>query len=132
MKTLAPQTRDEVMKNHGFISQAAALISCRNSGGRQASLNTSAYTVIINVDLCQLVTLLLCVFNCKNVQALVLLLSTCASSSHLGSELLLRYGITGILKDILTGSGIFPALRSRYMSICSLIYFLDIFTHLLS
>ncbi|XP_074339779.1 E3 ubiquitin-protein ligase UPL3-like [Apium graveolens] len=101
MKTLvsSPQRLDEVIKNNDFISQAATLISCGNSGGGQASLNTSAY------------------------RALVLLLSTCASSSRLGSELLLGNGITGILKDILTGSGIFPALslpREQILEIVNL------------
>lgn len=85
----SPRRLDKIIINHGFISRAAILISHGNFGGGQASLNTSAYMVIIIVDLCQLVTLLLCVFNYRSVHALVLLLSTCASSSRLGSELLL-------------------------------------------
>ena len=40
------------------------------------------------------------------IQGLVRLLSTCASGSPLGAKTLLLLGISGILKDILSGSGI--------------------------
>ncbi|XP_071716765.1 E3 ubiquitin-protein ligase UPL3-like isoform X2 [Rutidosis leptorrhynchoides] len=67
---------------HGLVKQAALLISTSSSGGGQASLSTSTYT------------------------GLVRLLSTCASGSPLGSKTLLHLGISGILKDILSGSGL--------------------------
>ncbi|KAL8462906.1 hypothetical protein ACS0TY_033785 [Phlomoides rotata] len=57
--------------NHGLVTQAATLISCSNSGGGQASLGTSTYTVM----------------SIARVKSLLLL------------------GISGILKDILSGSG---------------------------
>lgn len=41
-----------------------------------------------------------------NMQGLVRLLSICASGSLLGSKNLLLLGISGILKDILSGSGL--------------------------
>lgn len=40
------------------------------------------------------------------MQGLVRLLSTCASGSPLGSKNLLLLGISGIIKDILSGSGL--------------------------
>lgn len=40
------------------------------------------------------------------MQGLVRLLSTCARSSHLGAKTLLLLGISGILKDKLSGSGL--------------------------
>ncbi|PWA58797.1 Armadillo [Artemisia annua] len=67
---------------HGLVKQAATLISTSSSGGGQASLSTSTYTGLIR------------------------LLSTCASGSPLGSKTLLHLGISGILKDILAGSGL--------------------------
>ncbi|XP_071685876.1 E3 ubiquitin-protein ligase UPL3-like [Rutidosis leptorrhynchoides] len=67
---------------HGLVKQAATLISTSSSGGGQASLSTSTYTGLIR------------------------LLSTCASGSPLGSKTLLHLGISGILKDILSGSGL--------------------------
>lgn len=39
------------------------------------------------------------------LQGLIRLLSTCASGSPLGAKSLLLLGISGILKDILSGSG---------------------------
>lgn len=53
----------------------------------------------------------LCIFEGFNfdlfgMQGLIRLLSTCASGSPLGSKTLLLLGISGILKDILAGSGI--------------------------
>lgn len=42
------------------------------------------------------------------MQGLVRILSTCASGSHLGAKTLLLLGISGILKDILSGSGLVP------------------------
>jgi len=40
------------------------------------------------------------------MQGLIRLLSTCASGSPLGPKTLLLLGISGILKDILSGSGV--------------------------
>ncbi|KAG5624783.1 hypothetical protein H5410_010001 [Solanum commersonii] len=74
-----PEKLDELC-NHGLVTQAASLISTSNSGGGQASLSTSTYTGLIR------------------------LLSTCASGSPLGAKTLLLLGISGILKDILSGS----------------------------
>ncbi|KAL9238395.1 hypothetical protein vseg_012823 [Gypsophila vaccaria] len=68
--------------NHGLVTQAASLISASNSGGGQASLSTSTYTGLIR------------------------LLSTCASGSTVGAKTLLLLGVSGILKDILAGSGL--------------------------
>ncbi|XP_021775478.1 E3 ubiquitin-protein ligase UPL3-like [Chenopodium quinoa] len=68
--------------NHGLVTQAASLISTSNSGGGQASLTTSTYTGLIR------------------------LLATCASGSTVGAKTLLLLGISGILKDILAGSGL--------------------------
>ncbi|KAL8540084.1 hypothetical protein ACS0TY_001609 [Phlomoides rotata] len=76
----SPEKLDELC-NHGLVTQAATLISSSNSGGGQASLSTSTYTGLIR------------------------LLSTCASGSPLGAKSLLLLGISGILKDILSGSG---------------------------
>ncbi|CAL5035273.1 unnamed protein product [Urochloa decumbens] len=67
--------------NHGLVAQAASLISVNNSTG-QASLSTSTYTGLIR------------------------LLSICASGSPLAAKTLLLIGISGILKDILSGSGL--------------------------
>ncbi|PIN19161.1 putative ubiquitin fusion degradation protein [Handroanthus impetiginosus] len=77
----SPQKLDDLC-NHGLVTQAAALISPNSSGGGQASLSTSTYTGLIR------------------------LLSTCASGSALGAKSLLLLGISGILKDILLGSGL--------------------------
>ncbi|XP_074275667.1 E3 ubiquitin-protein ligase UPL3-like [Silene latifolia] len=68
--------------NHGLVTQAVSLISTSNSGGGQASLSTSTYT------------------------GLVRLLSTCASGSTVGAKTLMLLGVSGILKDILAGSGL--------------------------
>nr|AMP82924.1 E3 ubiquitin-protein ligase UPL3 [Catalpa bungei] len=76
----SPEKLDELC-NHGLVTQAASLISSSNSGG-QASLSTSTYTGLIR------------------------LLSTCANGSHLGAKSLLLLGISGILKDILSGSSL--------------------------
>ncbi|XP_076894958.1 E3 ubiquitin-protein ligase UPL3-like [Bidens hawaiensis] len=75
----SPDQLDELCV-HGLVKQAASLISINCSG--QASLSTSTYTGLIR------------------------LLSTCASGSPLGSKTLLLLGISGILKDILSGSGL--------------------------
>ncbi|XP_077246615.1 E3 ubiquitin-protein ligase UPL3-like [Tasmannia lanceolata] len=77
----SPEKLDELC-NHGLVAQAASLISISNSGGGQASLSTPTYTGLIR------------------------LLSTCASGSPLGAKTLLLLGISGILKDILSGSGL--------------------------
>ncbi|KAH6767255.1 HECT ubiquitin protein ligase family protein KAK [Perilla frutescens var. hirtella] len=76
----SPEKLDELC-NHGLVTQAAALISSSQSGGGQASLSSSTYTGLIR------------------------LLSTCGSGSPLGAKSLLLLGISGILKDILSGSG---------------------------
>ncbi|KAF8088217.1 hypothetical protein N665_0549s0027 [Sinapis alba] len=76
-----PEKLDELC-NHGLVTQAATLISASNSGGGQASLGVSTYTGLIR------------------------LLSTCASGSPLGCRTLLLLGISSILKDILSGSGV--------------------------
>ncbi|PPS00582.1 hypothetical protein GOBAR_AA20078 [Gossypium barbadense] len=77
----SPDKLDELC-NYGLVTQAASLISISNSGGGQASLSTPTYTGLIR------------------------LLSTCASGSPLGAKTLLLLGISGILKDILSGSGV--------------------------
>ncbi|CAK9144917.1 unnamed protein product [Ilex paraguariensis] len=77
----SPEKLDELC-NHGLVTQAASLISASSSGGVQASLSTATYTGLIR------------------------LLSTCASGSPLGTKTLLLLGISGILKDILSGSGL--------------------------
>lgn len=77
----SPDKLDELC-NHGLVAQAAALISTSSSGGGQASLTTSTYTGLIR------------------------LLSTCASGSPLCAKTLLLLGISGILKDVLSGSGL--------------------------
>ncbi|KAL3514996.1 hypothetical protein ACH5RR_021898 [Cinchona calisaya] len=77
----SPEKLDELC-NHGLVTQAASLISTSNSGGGLASLSPSTYTGLIR------------------------LLSSCASGSHLGAKTLLLLGISGILKDILSGSGL--------------------------
>ncbi|KAI9182678.1 hypothetical protein LWI28_027754 [Acer negundo] len=89
----SPDKLDELC-NHGLVTQAASLISTSNSGGGQASLSTPNYTGLIR------------------------LLSTCASGSPLCAKTLLLLGISGILKDILSGSGVsantsVPAALSR-------------------
>ncbi|RDX75296.1 E3 ubiquitin-protein ligase UPL3, partial [Mucuna pruriens] len=77
----SPDKLDELC-NHGLVTQAASLISTSSSGGGQASLSTPTYTGLIR------------------------LLSTCASGSPLGAKTLLLLGISGILKDILSGSSV--------------------------
>ncbi|KAL5995652.1 E3 ubiquitin-protein ligase upl3 [Asimina triloba] len=77
----SPEKLDELC-NHGLVAQAAGLISISNTGGGQASLSTATYTGLIR------------------------LLSTCASGSPLGAKTLLLLGISGTLKDILSGSGL--------------------------
>ncbi|KAK4377364.1 hypothetical protein RND71_003660 [Anisodus tanguticus] len=77
----SPEKLDELC-NHGLVTQSASLISTSNSGGGQASLSTETYTGLIQ------------------------LLSTCASGSPLGAKTLMILGISGILKDILSGSGL--------------------------
>ncbi|KAE9593379.1 putative aminoacyltransferase, E1 ubiquitin-activating enzyme [Lupinus albus] len=77
----SPDKLDELC-NHGLVTQAASLISTSSSGGGQASLSTSTYTGLIR------------------------LLSTCASGSPLGAKTLLLLGISGILKDTLSDSGV--------------------------
>nr|GMC85326.1 E3 ubiquitin-protein ligase UPL3 [Ipomoea batatas] len=77
----SPEKLDELC-NHGLVREAAALISSSSSGGGQSSLSTSTYTGLIR------------------------LLSTCASGSAIGAKTLLHLGISGILKEILSGSGL--------------------------
>ncbi|XP_047080766.1 E3 ubiquitin-protein ligase UPL3-like [Lolium rigidum] len=75
-----PDKLDELC-NHGLVAQAASLVSVSNSAG-QTSLSTSTYTGLIR------------------------LLSTCASGSLLAAKTLLLLGISGTIKDILSGSGL--------------------------
>jgi E3 ubiquitin-protein ligase TRIP12 len=77
----SPEKLDKLC-NHGLVTQAASLISTSSSGGGQASLSSPTYTGLIR------------------------LLSTFASGSPLGAKTLLLLGISGILKDILSGSGV--------------------------
>ncbi|XP_073310538.1 E3 ubiquitin-protein ligase UPL3-like isoform X2 [Primulina huaijiensis] len=72
----------DALCNHGLVTQAAALISSSISGGAQVSLSSTTYTGLIR------------------------LLSICANGSPLGSKSLLLLGISAILKDILSGSGL--------------------------
>ncbi|XP_068639280.1 E3 ubiquitin-protein ligase UPL3-like [Aristolochia californica] len=81
----SPEKLDELC-NHGLVAQAASLVSVSSSGGGQASLSTSTYTGLIR------------------------LLSTCASGSPLAAKTLLLLGISSILKDILSGSGLVASL----------------------
>lgn len=76
-----PDKLDELC-NHGLVTQAASLISTSSTGGGQSTLGSATYTGLIR------------------------LLSTCASGSALGAKTLLLLGISGILKDILSGSGV--------------------------
>uniref|UniRef100_A0A453MNY5 HECT-type E3 ubiquitin transferase n=3 Tax=Triticinae TaxID=1648030 RepID=A0A453MNY5_AEGTS len=75
-----PEKLDELC-NHGLVAQAANLVSISNSPG-QTSLSTSTYTGLIR------------------------LLSTCASGSLLAAKTLLLLGISGTIKEILSGSGL--------------------------
>ncbi|KAL0536046.1 hypothetical protein IC582_024978 [Cucumis melo] len=77
----SPDKLDELC-NHGLVTQAASLISTSSTGGGQSTLGSATYTGLIR------------------------LLSTCASGSALGAKTLLLLGISGILKDILSGSGV--------------------------
>ncbi|XP_074331245.1 E3 ubiquitin-protein ligase UPL3-like [Apium graveolens] len=84
----SPDRLNDELCNHGLIMQALSLISTGSSGGGQAALSTSTYT------------------------GLVRLLSTCARSSHLGAKTLLLLGISSILKDILSGSGLVTSMSA--------------------
>lgn len=99
----SPEKLDELCK-HGLVAQAAGLISLSNSGG-QASLSTSTYTVRIHA-----IVIIYYggppVLTKKLFQGLIRLLSTCASGSPLAAKTLLLLGISGTLKDILSGSGL--------------------------
>lgn len=46
----SPDRLNDELCNHGLITQAASLISTGSSGGGQAALSTSTYTVIANND----------------------------------------------------------------------------------
>ncbi|CAH9125922.1 unnamed protein product [Cuscuta epithymum] len=76
----SPEKLDELC-NHGLVREAASLVSSSSSSAGQTSVSTSTYT------------------------GLVRLLSTCASGSVIGTKTLLHLGISGILKEILSGSG---------------------------
>ncbi|VAH41149.1 unnamed protein product [Triticum turgidum subsp. durum] len=76
----SPEKLDQLC-NYGLVAQAASLIAVSNSAG-QASLSTLTYTGVIRV------------------------LSICASGSSLAAKTLLLHGISGTLKDILSGSGL--------------------------
>lgn len=104
----SPDKLDELC-DHGLLTEAASLISTSNSGGGQSSLSTPTYTVIFNLCFQELLLMsfrVLRFFDSHVLQGLIRLLSTCASGSPLGAKTLLLLGISGILKDILSGSGI--------------------------
>ncbi|KAM3287543.1 hypothetical protein P3S67_020973 [Capsicum chacoense] len=77
----SPDELDELC-NRGLVTQVASLISTSNSGGGQGSLTTETYTGLIR------------------------LLSTCTGGSPSGAKTLMMLGISGILKEILSGSGL--------------------------
>lgn len=103
----SPDKLDELC-NHGLVTQAATLVSTSNSGGGLSSLSTPTYTVIYDLCSFRIVEYLMnvVVSDSYDMQGLIRLLSTCASGSPLGAKTLLLLGISGILKDILAGSGI--------------------------
>lgn len=109
----SPGKLDELC-NHGLVTQAASLISTSNSGGGQASLSTPTYTVDSAFTFIFQVmgNFVFCfsIFNFNYMQGLIRLLSTCASGSPLGAKTLLLLGISGILKDILSGSGLIASI----------------------
>ena len=102
----SPDKLDELC-NHGLIEQVTALISTSNSGGVQASLSTSTYTVVEDVHF-QIDCLSLFGSNSdlSVMQGLIRLLSICAKGSPLGAKTLLHLEISGILKDILPVSSL--------------------------
>lgn len=104
-----PEKLDDLC-NHGLVAQAASLVSISNSAG-QASLSTSTYTVHANMfchsfELFPIFSVLLLRIDWNFFQGLIRLLSTCASGSLLAAKTLLLLGISGTLKDILSGSGL--------------------------
>lgn len=104
----SPGKLDELC-NHGLVTQAASLISTSNSGGGQASLSTPTYTVnsaVIHLSSDRDFVFCFSGFDLNHMQGLIRLLSTCVSGSPLGAKTLLLLGISGILKDILSGSGL--------------------------
>lgn len=72
--------------NHGLVTQAARLISVGTSGSGQSSLSTSTYTGLIRI------------------------LSKFAGGSALAAKTLLDLNISGIVRDILTGSSLVPGM----------------------
>jgi len=72
--------------NHGLVTQAARLISVGTSGSGQSSLSTSTYTGLIRI------------------------LSKFAGGSALAAKALLDLNISGIVRDILTGSSLVPGM----------------------
>lgn len=72
--------------NHGLVTQAARLISVGTSGSGQSSLSTSTYTGLIRI------------------------LSKFAGGSALAAKTLLDLHISGIVRDILTGSSLVPGM----------------------
>lgn len=112
----SPDKLDELC-NHGLVAQSASLISTSNSGGGQSSLSTPTYTVSL---IClfaisfEILINTICMhnhiyegfnFDLQTIQGLIRLLSTCASGSPLAAKTLLSLGISGILKEVLSGSG---------------------------
>uniref|UniRef100_A0A453MP02 HECT-type E3 ubiquitin transferase n=1 Tax=Aegilops tauschii subsp. strangulata TaxID=200361 RepID=A0A453MP02_AEGTS len=108
-----PEKLDELC-NHGLVAQAANLVSISNSPG-QTSLSTSTYTVYTDI----FVLLSFCIvylglfppvvllsMDWASFQGLIRLLSTCASGSLLAAKTLLLLGISGTIKEILSGSGL--------------------------
>lgn len=97
----------DTLCNHGLVAQAATLISIGNSGVAQAPLSTSTYTVGWYLTFHVVVVFVL--FTKHEfpflVQGLIRLLSICVSGSAIGAKTLFLLGISGILKEILSGSG---------------------------
>ncbi|KAF9622824.1 hypothetical protein IFM89_034059 [Coptis chinensis] len=106
----SPEKLDELC-NHGLVEQAASLISITNSGGGQASLSTPTYTVYANSNVVINYSVSRpCGVTFFSLQGLIRLLSTCASGSPLGTKTLLHLGISGTLKEILSGSGLIASI----------------------
>lgn len=102
----SPDKLDEIC-NHGLIEQVTSLISTSNSGGVQASLSTSTYTVVeylhFQIDCFSLSG---SDSDLLFMQGLIRLLSVCAKGSPLGAKTLFHLEISGILRDILPDSGL--------------------------
>lgn len=131
----SPDKLDELC-NHGLVTQAASLISTSSSGGGQISLSPSTYTVNSFSDFKVSDTLIGWDCDLQDMQGLVRLLSTCVSGSPLGAKTLLLLGCSGILKDILSGSGLVanlsvsPSLNRPPEQVLILFYFAILYIYL--